>query len=227
MSRARWFTKLDVIAAFHKIRVQPGDEYKTAFRTRYGLYEWNVMPFGLTGAPATFQRHINHVLREYLDDFVSAYVDDIIIYSNGSIADHRRKVNEVLSKLQKAGLQCDIKKSEFEQHAVKYLGYIVKAGEGLCVDPEKVEAIKSWKAPRTVKDVRSFLGFANFYRPFIPRFAELTTPLTRLTKKDEVFKWDDNCQQNFEELKHLFVSAPILVHFEEERETIVEADALG
>jgi hypothetical protein len=193
MSRARWFTKLDVIAAFHKIRVQPGDEYKTAFRTRYGLYEWNVMPFGLTGAPATFQRHINHVLREYLDDFVSAYVDDIIIYSNGSITDHRRKVNEVLSKLQKAGLQCDIKKSEFEQHAVKYLGYIVKAGEGLCVDPEKVGAIKSWKAPRTVKDVRSFLGFANFYRPFIPRFAELATPLTRLTKKDEVFKWDNNC----------------------------------
>ena len=227
MSKARLFTKLDVIAAFHKIRVQPGEEYKNAFRTRYGLYEWNVMPFGLTGAPATFQRHINHILREYLDDFVSAYVDDIIIYSNGSIADHRRKVNDVLSKLQEAGLQCDIKKSEFEQHAVKYLGYIVKAGEGLCVDPEKVEAIKTWKAPKTVKEVRSFLGFANFYRPFIPRFAELATPLTRLTKKDEVFKWDSNCQRNFEELKHLFVSAPILVHFEEERETVVEADASG
>ena len=128
------------------------------------------------------------MLREYLDDFVSVYVDDIIIYSNSSIADHRRKVNKVLSKLQEAGLQYDIKKSEFEQYAVKYLGYIVKAGEGLYIDPEKVEAIKSWKAPRTVKDVRSFLGFANFYRPFIPRFAELATPLIRLTKKDEVFK---------------------------------------
>ena len=154
-------------------------------------------------------------------------MDDIIIYSNDLIVDHRRKVCEVLSKLQVAGLQCDIKKSEFEQHAMKYLGYIVKAGEGLCVDPEKVEAIKSWKAPKTVKDIRSFLGFANFYRPFIPQFAELATPLTRLTKKDEVFKWDDNCQRNFEELKNLFVSAPILAHFEEERETIVETDASG
>ena len=126
------------------------------------------MPFGLTGAPATFQRHINHVLREFLDDFVSAYVDDIIIYSNGSIEDHRRKVCEVLSKLQEAGLQCDIKKSEFEQRVVKYLGYIVKAGEGLYIDPEKVKAIKSWKAPKTIKDIRSFLRFANFYWPFIP-----------------------------------------------------------
>jgi hypothetical protein len=99
ISRAQWFTKLDVIAAFYKIRVQSGDEYKTAFRTRYGLYEWNVILFGLIGAPAIFQRYINYILREYLDDFVSAYIDDIIIYSNGSIADHRRKVNEVLSKL--------------------------------------------------------------------------------------------------------------------------------
>lgn len=105
MSEAKWFTKLDVIAAFHKIRMQPGDEFKTAFRTRYGLYEWNVMPFGLTGAPASFQQHINHVLREFLDDFVSAYVDDIIIYSCGTIEDHRRKVNAVLTKLQEAGLQ--------------------------------------------------------------------------------------------------------------------------
>jgi hypothetical protein len=88
MASARWFTKLDIIAAFHKIRVQPGEEWKTAFRTRYGLYEWNVTPFGLTGAPATFQRYINQVLQDYLDDFVSAYVDDIIIYSSDSLADH-------------------------------------------------------------------------------------------------------------------------------------------
>ena len=101
------------------------------------------MLFGLTDTPATFQQYINHMLQEYLDDFVSVYVDDIIIYSNSSIADHRRKVNKVLSKLQEARLQCDIKKSEFEQYTMKYLGYIVKAGEGLYIDPEKVEAIKS------------------------------------------------------------------------------------
>jgi hypothetical protein len=136
-------------------------------------------------------------------------------------------VSEVLSRLQQAGLQCDIKKSEFEQSSVKYLGYIIKADEGLCADPEKVQAIKSWEAPKTVREVRSFLGFANFYRPFIPRFAELAAPLSRLTKKGEIFRWDDSCQQNFEELKDLFVSAPILAHFEEDRETIVETDASG
>ena len=163
MARARWFTKLDVIAAFHKIRIAPGEEWKTAFRTRYGLYEWNVTPFGLTGAPATFQRFINQTLQEYLDDFVSAYVDDIIIYSHDSLADHRRKVGKVLQKLQEAGLQCDIGKSEFEQKTVKYLGFIIRAGEGIHVDPQKVEAIRAWEAPKTIREVRSFLGFANFY----------------------------------------------------------------
>jgi RNase H-like domain found in reverse transcriptase/Reverse transcriptase (RNA-dependent DNA polymerase)/Integrase zinc binding domain len=227
MSRARWFTKLDIIAAFHKIRVAPGEEWKTAFRTRYGLFEWNVTPFGLTGAPATFQRYINGVLQEYLDDFVSAYIDDIIIYSSGSLADHRRKVGQVLRKLQEAGLQCDISKSEFEQDSVKYLGFIIRAGQGICVDPKKVEAIRSWERPRSVKDVRSFLGFANFYRTFIPYFADLATPLTDLTKKDSEFLWTDSCQDAFNELKELFINAPVLCHFEEDRETILEADSSG
>ncbi|CEJ61941.1 hypothetical protein PMG11_03668 [Penicillium brasilianum] len=227
MGHARWFTKLDIIAAFHKIRIHPGEEWKTAFRTRYGLYEWNVTPFGLTGAPATFQRYINQTLREYLDDFVSAYVDDIIIYSNGTLADHRRKVGDVLQKLIDAGLQCDIAKSEFEQKSVKYLGFIVEAGKGIHVDPKKVEAIRAWERPKSIRDVRSFIGFANFYRPFIPRFADLSAPLTRLMKKDAIFEWDDNCQQAFVELKELFINAPILAHFEEDRQTVVETDASG
>jgi len=227
MAKAKWFTKLDIIVAFHKVRVAPGEEWKTAFRTRYGLFEWNVTPFGLTGAPATFQRFINQTLQEYLDDFVSAYVDDIIIYSSGSIEDHRRKVHEVLRKLKDAGLQCDIGKSEFEQSSVKYLGFIIRAGEGIHVDPKKVEAIRAWEAPKSVRDVRGFLGFANFYRSFIPRFAALSAPLTRLTKKDVVFQWDEACQQSFTELKDLFINAPILAHFEEERETVVETDASG
>ena len=114
IAKAKWFTKLDIIAAFHKVRVAPGEEWKTAFRTRYGLFKWNITPFGLTGALAIFQRFINQTLQEYLDDFISAYVDDIIIYSSGSIEDYRRKVYEVLQKLKDAGLQCDIRKSEFE-----------------------------------------------------------------------------------------------------------------
>jgi transposase InsO family protein len=191
------------------------------------LYEWNVTPFGLTGAPATFQRYINRTLQEYLDDFVSAYVDDIIIYSSGSLEDHQRKVGQVLQKLQDAGLQCDIGKSEFEQDSVKYLGFIVRAGKGIHVDPKKVTAIREWEAPKSVRDIRSFLGFANFYRPFIPRFADLSAPLTRLIRKDALFSWNDDCQRAFEELKDLFINAPILAHLKEDRETVVEADASG
>lgn len=227
MGNARWFTKLDIIAAFHKIRINPGEEWKTAFRTRYGLFEWNVTPFGLTGAPATFQRFINRTLQEFLDDFVSAYIDDIIIYSNGSRKDHRRKVAKVLQKLQDAGLQCDIDKSEFEQDSVKYLGFIVRAGEGVHVDPKKVEAIRAWEIPKTIRDVRGFIGFANFYRTFIPRFADLAAPLTRLTRKDVEFKWDSECEQAFGDLKEFFINAPILAHFEEGLETVVETDASG
>lgn len=108
-----------MIAAFHKIRIKEGDEWKTAFRTRYGLYEWLVTPFGLTGAPATFQRYINNTLREYLDEFCSAYIDDVLIYSDGSLSDHREKVRKVMKRLLDAGLQVDIDKCEFEAKTVK------------------------------------------------------------------------------------------------------------
>jgi hypothetical protein len=227
ISKAKWFTKVDVIAAFHKIRIREGDEWMTAFRTRYGLYEWLVTPFGLSGAPATFQRYINWVLREYLDIFCSAYLDDVLIYSNGSLSDHRKKVKQVLAKLQDAGLQLDIDKSEFEVHSVKYLGYIVEAGKGIRVDPEKVAAIRAWEAPKTVKGVRGFVGFANYYREFIPNFSNVAAPLTALTKKDTPFYWSEACQQAFETLKKRLISAPLLAHWDPDKETVVEADSSG
>ena len=227
ISKAKWFTKLDIIFAFHKVRMSQGEEWKTAFRTRYGLFEWLVMPFGLTGAPATFQRYVNHLLRDYLDDFLSAYMDDILIYSEGTLEDHRTKVGLVLERLQTAGLQCDIEKSEFEVKQVKYLGFIINAGQGITVDPDKVAAIRAWERPTNVKGVRSFLGFANFYRIFIPDFAVQARPLTNLTKKEALFRWTEDCQKAFENLKEQFISAPILVHFDPDKETIVEADASG
>ena len=167
LNTARWLTKLDVSAAFHRIRIAKGEEWKTAFRTRYGLYEWNVSPFGLANSPATFQRYINWCLREYLDDFCSAYVDDILIFSSGSLDDHRSKVRRVLGRLRECGLQLDISKCEFETKSTKYLGYIIDVGRGIRMDPEKLTAIRDWTAPKTVKAVRSFLGFANYYRLFI------------------------------------------------------------
>ena len=227
LSEAKWFTKLDIIAAFHKIRIAKGEEWKTAFRTRYGLFEWLVTPFGLTGAPATFQRYINWVLREYIDEFCSAYIDDILIFSSGSLVDHREKVKKVLQRLREAGLQLDIGKCEFEVKTVRYLGFVIEAGVGISMEPEKVKAIIEWEAPRSIRGVRSFVGFANYYRRFIHGFSELVTPLTELTKKGTLFKWGPAAQQAFEKLKIMFVTAPILAQFDPEKETILEADSSG
>lgn len=184
LTKARWFTKLDVRSAFHRIRMKAGEEFKTAFRTRYGLFEWMVMPMGLAGAPATFQRYVNQALGGLLDEICSAYVDDVLVYTTGSRDDHFAAVNKVLERLQQAGLQLDFHKCEFAVTEVKYLGVIITAGVGVKVDPEKLRAIRDWEPPTTVKGVRSFLGFANFHRDFIPNFAQIATPLTALIRKD-------------------------------------------
>ena len=168
-----------------------------------------ITPFGLTDAPATFQRYINLSIREYAE-FCTAYIDDVLIYTDDTLEDHRKKVLQVIRKLRDAGLQLDIDKSEFETTSVKYLSFIIEAEEGIKVDPEKVSAIKGWEVPRSVKGVRSFLGFANYYRDFIPRFSHIAMPLTALTKKDAPFRWTDQCQKAFILLKDLLIEAPIL-----------------
>ena len=142
LSHAKWLLKLDVSAAFHKVQLAKGEEWKTAFRTRYGLFEWKVCPFGLTGSPATFQRYINWVLCDYLNDFCSTYVNDILIFSSGSLQDHRTKVKSVLQRLIKNGLTLDISKCEFETTTTKYLSYIIETGKGIRIDLEKLEAIR-------------------------------------------------------------------------------------
>jgi hypothetical protein len=225
MAKAEWYTKLDVFAVFHKIRIKKGDEWKTPFRTRFGSFEWLITPFGLTGALATFQRYINNVLREFLNDFVSAYIDDIIIFTNGSLQNHRNQILRILKKLKDAGLQLDIDKCEFEQKKVKYLGYIIDLEKGICVDPEKVETIRTWEPPSIIRGVRGFLGFANYYREFIPRFSSIAQPLTNLTKKNVPFQWRDAEQKAFLYLKLLLINAPILTPFDPERETRIQPDS--
>jgi hypothetical protein len=227
ISKAKWFTKLDVVAAFYKIRIEEGDEWKTAFRTRFGLFEWLVTPFGLANAPSTFQRYINWVLQEYLDEFVSAYIDDILIFTEGSKEEHRKQVNQVLEKLNQAGLQIDIDKCEFETRSTKYLGFIIEAGEGLRMDPVKIEAIEKWESPSSAKETLSFLGFANFYRRFIRDFSKVALPMYALTKKNVEFRWNPEAEASFQKLKHAFITAPILLQFDADRETVVETDSSG
>ena len=227
LAKAKFFTKLDVVAAFHKLRMAPGHEKKTAFRTRYGSFEWLVCPFGLSGAPAAFQRYINTTLGDLLDEGASAYMDDILCYAGETRSEHDAFVRRVLQRLQNAGLSLDPAKCEFGVKSTKYLGFIIRAGEGIACDPDKQRAISEWKPPETVKGVQSFLGFANYYRTFIPEFAKISIPLADLTRKDTPFVWTHREQAAFQLLKQRFTQAPVLRDWDPDRPTYLEADCSG
>jgi hypothetical protein len=200
-----------------------GEEWKTACRTRYGLFESLVMPFGLTNAPASFQHFINDVLRPYLDVFVTAYLDDILSYSH-NLDDHQKHVLKVLEALSKAGLHLKPEKCEFHQQEVKYLGFIISTS-GTKMDPAKVATIQELPEPQNVKDIPSFLGFANFYRRFVTGYSNIVAPMTCLTRKNTHFIWSDECSKSFETIKQAITTGPILRHFDYDREIIVETDA--
>lgn len=220
---AKYFTKLDIIAAFNRIRVAEGHEWKTAFITRFGLYENLVTPFGLCNAPATFQNYINHILHDILDWYCTAYLDDVLVYSKTK-KEHQEHVNEVIRRLGEAGLQIDINKSEFYTKKTKYLGLIVSTS-GLEMDPEKVKAIQEWATPTTLKELQQFLGFANFYRRFIAAYSGIIEPMTRLLRKETEWHWGDAQAKSFEALKAAFTTAPALAFFDYHKKTIVETDA--
>lgn len=219
----KFFSKIDIVSAFNNIRIKKGEEYLTAFRTRFGLYESLVMPFGLTGAPATFQRYINDSLREYLDVFCTAYLDDILIYSR-TRTEHEEHLKLVLEALRKAGLYANAAKCEFFVTETKFLGLLVGV-EGVKMDPEKITAVLDWQTPKKLTDVQAFLGFGNFYRRFIRDFSKIVAPLTRLTKKDVAFEWNSACETAFRLLKRKFTEAPVLAHFDWEKDVILETDA--
>ena len=181
----------------------------------------------MANASSTFQKYINHTLRDFLDDFCSAYIDDILIYTDGSLAQHKEQVKRVLQHLQEAGLQIDIDKCEFHVQSTKYLGFILEAGKGLQMDPEKVSALQAWEAPTSVRAVQAFLGFANFYRHFIKDFSRIAAPLTGLMKKDTVFQWSPDCNQAFKFLKDTFIKAPVLEQFDMDHKTVLACDTSG
>ena len=224
LSDAKVYTKLDIRQGFHRIRLDPDSSDLTTFRTRYGTYKYNVLPFGLTNGPAAFQRFINDTLgMDYLDNFVTAFVDDLIIYSKNE-TEHEKHVKMVLKRLRAAGLQASIKKCEFHVTRTKYLGFILTT-EGIEVDPEKTQVIHNWRIPNTVQGVQSFLGFCNFYRKFIKDYSRIARPLNQLTKREVPFVWNDKCQEAFEELKRRLTNAPVLYHYQPELETRLETDA--
>ena len=223
LQKAKIYTKLDLQNAYNSIRIKEGDEWKTAVRTRYGLFEYLVMPFGLTNAPATFQRFITDVLREYMDVTCIIYLDDILIFSENE-EEHTKYVKQILAKLQEAKLYAKLSKCQFSVMKTEFLGYIIEPG-GITTDPRKIQAIVEWDIPRNIKDVQSFLGFANFYRRFIKEYSKIAEPLTRLTHKNKKFAWNPEAQKAFEELKQRFIESPILAFFDPEREVVIETDA--
>ena len=223
LSQAKYYTKIDLRVGYNNIRIAEGEEWKTAFRTRYGSYEYLVMPFGLTNAPATFQYFMNDIFHDLLDVCVVVYLDDILIYSD-DLDTHRKQVKDVLSRLRKHNLHARPEKSGFHMDSIEYLGVIISP-TGIAMDPEKVKVILDWPAPTTVKELQSFLGFANFYRRFVDNYSGITKALTSLLKKNTEYEWTDKCENAFQILKKAFTEAPVLRHFDPEDMIVVESDA--
>ncbi|GJW99322.1 putative nucleotidyltransferase, ribonuclease H [Tanacetum coccineum] len=205
---AKHFSKIDLRSGYHQLRVKEQDISKTAFRTRYGHYEFLVMPFGLTNAPAVFMDLMNRVFHEFLDKFVIVFIDDILVFSK-SKEEHEEHLRTVLQILRQEKLYAKFSKCEFWLSKVAFLGHIVSA-EGITMDPAKVEAITKWPRPTSVTEVRSFLGLAGYYRRFVEGFSRLALPLTKLMRKGEKFVWNEEREKSFEELKQRLVSSPIL-----------------
>jgi hypothetical protein len=208
---AKFFTKLDLRDAYHRIRIRRGDEWKTAFRTRYGQFEYLVMPFGLTNALATFQAYINKTMQGILDEFCVVYLDDILIYSQTE-EEYERHVKEVLRRLNGANLYAKLSKCEFYKTEVKFLGFLM-GREGVRVDPARLSTVSEWPVPRSFHDVQIFLGFTGFFRCFIEAYSWITIPLTNLLKgakngrKSGPFTWTEEAQKAFQDLKDAYSPA--------------------
>jgi hypothetical protein len=223
---AKYFTKLDFDSAYHQVAVEPADVSKTAIVTRYGQFEYTVMPFGLCNAPATFTALMNKVFAPYLDVFVVVYLDDILVYSK-SLEEHVQHLRKVLSTLREHKLFAKRKKCEFAKADIQYLGHIISK-DGVATDPAKVAAVQEWPVPTDVHAIRSFLGLCSYYRRFVPRFAEIAAPLTDLTKsdvRDIPAAWGDKQQAAFEELKRRLTSTPLLIHADCTKPYVLRTDA--
>jgi transposase InsO family protein len=223
LAHAQIFTALDLRGAYNLIRMKKGEEWKTAFRTRYGHYEYLVMPFGLTNAPATCQALINNVLRAHLDVFVIAYLDDILIYS-ANATEHIQHVRKVLTLLGQAGLRLEPEKCEFHKEEVEFLGCTV-GKHGVKMSEEKIRVVKEWPTPTKVKEIQAFLGFTNYNRQFIRDYSRIAIPLSNLTKKDNTWKWGTEEQNAFDSLIGACVNPPVLVPFRSNEPLRFETDA--
>jgi len=205
---AKIFSHIDLRKGYHQFRVRECDRFKTAFVTRYGQFEWNVLPFGLCNAPATFSRGMHEVFRDLLDSFVVIFLDDILIFSR-SLEEHEQHVRVVLERLRQHELYANPEKSKFFRSELVFLGHKVSA-DGIQVDESKTKAIQEWPIPQTVTEVKAFLGLASYYRKFVRNFSHIAAPLTNLTSVKKKFQWTPEAEAAFRRLKEALLSPPIL-----------------
>jgi hypothetical protein len=225
LTRAWVFSKIDLRLGYHQIRIRPEDIPNTAFTTRYGLFEYLVMSFGLTNAPAHFTYLMNLVFMPELDKFLVVFIDDILIYSKNE-EEHARHLRIILTGLREHQLYAKFSKCVFWLEENQFLGHVLSA-KGIVVDPSKVKDILEWKPPTTVHQVRSFLGLAGYYRRFILDFSKLVKPITSLLKNDTKFNWSSRCNEAFEQLKVLLTTAPVLAQPDIEKPFDMYCDASG
>ncbi|GJV98670.1 putative reverse transcriptase domain-containing protein [Tanacetum coccineum] len=202
------YSKIDLRSGYHQLRVCEEDFSKTAFRTRYGHYEFQVMPFGLTNAPALFMDLINRVCKPYLDKFVIIFIDDILIYSKDK-KEHEEHLKAILELLKKEELYAKFSKCEFWIPKVQFLGHVIDC-QGIHVDPVKIESIKDWVSPKTPTEIHQFLGLVGYYQRFIEGFSKIAKPMTKLSQKKVAFEWGDKQEAVFQTLKSMLCSTPIL-----------------
>ena len=222
LSHTKIYTKLNLWHVYHLVRIAKGNKWKTSFCTCYGSYKWLVMPFSLINTPVAFQQFVNTIFANILDVCIIVYLDNILIYSKDK-ASHKEHVQEALSQLCKHGLYVKPEKCEFHTNATEYLGYQLSPS-GLTMSTGKVQTIQDWPKPCKVKDIQSFLEFANFYHCFIDNYSNIITPLTQLTCKGTPWNFSDSCCSTFCKLKDAFTSTPILTHWILDAPMILETD---
>ena len=220
---SKWFSCLDLASGYWQVMMDPKDKDKTAFVTTHGFYQFKVMPFGLCNAAATFERLMENVLAGLNFEICLLYIDDVIVYSK-DFQSHVNHIDVVLQRLKGAGLKISPKKCDFFKDQVVFLGHVVSQ-EGISTSPDKVSAIKEWPVPKTVTDVRSFLGTCSYYRRFIKWFTDIARPLHKLTEKTEKFNWTPQCDEAFQKLKVALTSAPILRYPDLSLPFVLDTDA--
>ena len=210
LGNAHWFSSMDLTSGYWQIEMKEEDKAKTAFTSREGLFEFNVMPFGLCNAPATFQRTMDTVLGDYNWKFANVYIDDLNVFSK-DFEEHLEHLNKVFCRIRNANLKLNPEKCNFCQRELPFLGYVITEEE-ISPDPSMIQKIKDFPQPRTIKGLRSFLGLAGYYRKFVKGFSQIAAPLFKLLRNQELFIWTMDQEEAFQQIKQHLTTAPILIY---------------